>query len=297
MRKNFVIAQKIFSVFASFNLILQSIFGSLLLSPSFSFAQEVTPVSVEETVVAENLVTETPVEPAVEPISEPTVEPTSQPTSEPTSEPTLQPTPTPTIEPVSEPTPTLDLTIQEPTPSASVEPTIIPTVTSEITPIPAVEGTNTESNNPPPPNETNPPEPTPTEILPTPTVVVEEPKVQGQLSAMIVENVAAPSLDLSAAEEMGACLVTDKADYAPTDSVLITGTSFSPNTEYTLVISSTDEPALNFESKVTTNENGTLIFAYQLDGNYRPNYKVEVKVGGFVVASVTFTDTISPAIS
>lgn len=303
MKKRIIAAQKIFSLLTSLNLVFQSVLGGLLFAPNFSFAQEATPAPIEETVVAETPVTQAP--------SEPTVEPTpsysSGQAAEPTIDPALQPTPTPTIEPVSEPTPTLDLTIQEPTPSVSPEPTTVPTITPEATPVPVVEGVNTESTNTPPPNETGPPAPSsndtpsaiPSENTPTPTVTVEQPTENGQLNAVVLKNVEADSIELdlvSADIEGSATLVTDKADYAPTDTVLITGSGFSPNTEYTLVISSTDEPAVNFETKITTNENGGLVYAYQLDGTYRPNYKVEVRDStGTVVATVTFTDS-SPEI-
>ncbi len=91
-------------------------------------------------------------------------------------------------------------------------------------------------------------------------------------------------------------LVTNKADYAPTDTVVITGTNFLPKTDYTLLISSTDPPAVNFSTSITTNEKGSFVYAYQLDGNYRPNYTVQVKdSSGTVVATTTFTDTPAPS--
>ena len=40
-----------------------------------------------------------------------------------------------------------------------------------------------------------------------------------------------------------------------------------------------------------TNLDGKFVFYYQLDGIYRPNYKVEVKDEGFVFATITFTDS------
>jgi len=115
------------------------------------------------------------------------------------------------------------------------------------------------------------------------------------LATVVLENVAANSLELDLATEdieQSASLVTDKADYAPTDTVLISGSDFTPNENYTLTISSTDEPPVNFEAQVTADENGAFVYAYQLDGTYRPNYKVEARnQSGVIVATVTFTDT------
>ena len=47
---------------------------------------------------------------------------------------------------------------------------------------------------------------------------------------------------------------------------------------------------------LTSDDKGDLAYAYQLDGNYRPNYKAELKDStGTVVASTSFTDT--PAVT
>ena len=141
---------------------------------------------------------------------------------------------------------------------------------------------------------------TPT-LTPTPIIVVGEPTGKGQINAVILKNTEADSipLDLTSADiEQSASLVTDKTDYAPTDTALISGSGFNPNETYTLIISSTDEPPVNFEAQVTADENGTFVYAYQLDGNYRPNYKVIITTkGGKVIAQTTFTDsiTVTPA--
>src|SRR3989344_3136900 len=88
-----------------------------------------------------------------------------------------------------------------------------------------------------------------------------------------------------------ATVTTDKADYAPTEVVFITGTNFDPNTDYRLVIFSNDEPEVSFETTVTTNENGVFEVSYQLDGTYRPQYYVEVyDPAGNLVAEASFTD-------
>jgi len=122
------------------------------------------------------------------------------------------------------------------------------------------------------------------------TPKIKSPK--GNLSARVAKNVDAVTLDLGAQEmESSATLVTDKADYAPTDTVVITGTDFNPGEDYALAVISQDEPPVYFETEVKTNRSGAFIYAYQLDGIYRPNYLVEVKdLTGVILATTTFTD-------
>ncbi len=87
-------------------------------------------------------------------------------------------------------------------------------------------------------------------------------------------------------------LTTDKEDYAPTDAVTFSGTGPEPNTTYTLIITSENEPTVYFETQVTTDENGNFTYVYHLDGIYRPNYKAELKDSeGNIVAVITFTDS------
>lgn len=153
----------------------------------------------------------------------------------------------------------------------------------------------------PTPTTTETPVPTvaPTvEVTPTPTaepqgevlggVEVQKfmtPDVNGTVETKVVETYSCR------ADSINGCLITDKADYSPTEVVLISGYGFAPNTIYTLKISSQDEPAVTHEAQITTDKDGAFTASYQLDGNYRPNYLVEFKdASGQVVASVTFTD-------
>lgn len=125
---------------------------------------------------------------------------------------------------------------------------------------------------------------------PTPTPL---PDLNEQLSIAIIDNTAAASIeefDLTVTESGSAQLATDKTDYAPTDTALITGAGFQGNTTYSLTISSSDDPATSTTVEVTTDADGILFYAYQLDGVYRPNYKVEAFLGSILVATVTFTD-------
>ena len=175
------------------------------------------------------------------------------------------------ITPSSEPTPTAETT---PTP----EPTLTATPTPETTPTPSLEVTPEVTPTPLP--DTNPVDPdlstTPSDPTPslTPSIDLDSPDAQG--SAQLT-----PSLS------------TDKDDYAPTETVIISGSDYQPNTTYTLVISSQDEPTVRYETSITSTEEGSIYYAYQLDGIYRPNYLIEVFLGSSLVKSITFTDSVS----
>ncbi len=172
------------------------------------------------------------------------------------------------------------------------EATTEPTPIVEETPAPTVEAT-------PIPSE----EPTPTvEVTPSPTTeVTGDASVEASTTESTQETTTTettltlPEPDLSSPQEetsaqLNPTLTTDKADYAPTGTVLITGKDFSPNTEYTIEITS-DTGNFKFSDTVTSDESGGLFYSYQLDGTYRPDYKVEIKNGDTVVATTTFTDT------
>jgi len=87
-------------------------------------------------------------------------------------------------------------------------------------------------------------------------------------------------------------IFTDKPDYSPTDNVVISGNGLAINTLYIIVVSSTDEPAITHTDNFTTSSTGSFTYDYQLDGNYRPNYIVQIKDNdGNIVSSTTFTDS------
>jgi hypothetical protein len=159
-----------------------------------------------------------------------------------------------------------------------------PTPTETLTPTPAVTIT---------PEVT--PEPTAT-TTPPPTPVLQE---TGDLTTFVAQNVEADSVNLDAIDpenvEQTAKLATDKADYAPTDTAIITGTGFIAGQTYILKIFSTDSPPVIHEVEVTADENGQFVYAYQLDGTVRPNYTVTAKnpISGEVLAETTFTDSIN----
>ncbi|OGH31288.1 MAG: hypothetical protein A3I54_01035 [Candidatus Levybacteria bacterium RIFCSPLOWO2_02_FULL_41_11] len=215
-----------------------------------------------------------------------------------------QVTPTPEVTPSAEPTQEITPVPSPQDTGQAKEPSVTPEPTTEVTPVvePTNEPTvapeeNQENNNSPPADDSSNQSSTPTVTSqPTPTETPAQTE-DGDLSIVILDNTAAPSIDLESYEAQGsASLVTDKPDYAPTDTVLITGNEFNPNETYTLVITSEDEPPVHFEASVTADENGSFVYAYQLDGNYRPNYKVEAKDSeGNIIAVVTFTDSVAGA--
>lgn len=200
--------------------------------------------------------------------------------------PTLSPTPAPSAEPTTDPSPSPDIILSpSPSPSLSPEPTIEPSIAPDPSP------TNT-----PAPSDSIPAPPSATEALaeeasPSPSPA---PNLEEQLNITIVDNTAASSIeefDLTITETGSATLSTDKVDYSPTDTALITGAGFLANTSYSLTISSSDDPATSTTVEVSSDADGTIFYAYQLDGIYRPNYKVEAFLASTLVATVTFTDS------
>ncbi len=262
-------AQKFLVFIAFFAMLVQSLNPFLYVLPQVAYAQEAT------------------------------VTPTDTPSDTPTVTPDQNQTVTPTPTPADSVTPT-----DTPTPAETVTPTPVGGDTSTVTP------DQTQPNNNSPPsgqsvsgqnssNSSNSNSPT-SSITPTitvaPTVTPAPDKGEGgKIGVAVLKDVSAPSIDLQATNtDSSATLTTDKSDYAPTDTALITGSNFSPNKTYSLTVSSNDAPATSTTANVTTNDSGSFVYAYQLDGKYRPNYKVEVKdASGTVVASTTFTDSAS----
>lgn len=272
MKKRRLIIQKTVSLLSGSLLVFQSLFPSIsAIYLTKAFAQEETPI-----------VTETP-------------EPTPVTTPDPTPTDTISPTTTPEITITLEPTPTAEPAITEtPTPTEEITPTAEPTPTqADISP------TEEPKNNSPPADDlqgqildgastiapTEPP-------TPIPTITPVEPET-GELQAKVLKNIKSETLDLDGVNLDGSAkLSTDKADYAPTDTVIISGSDFIPKISYTLIITSSDEPPVRFETSVTTDDQGSFILAYQLDGKPRINYKIEAIRNEIVIAQTTFTDPI-----
>jgi len=269
-------SKKILSVILTFNLVLQT-FTPFLISPVY--ADDATPSATpteEITPTAEPTPTPTE-EPSPTPEITPEVTPTVDPT--PTSTEEITPTPTEEVTPMPTQDPTPMITPEEtPTPTIEVTPTIeiIPTTTSEVTPEPA---SNTDSQAPPTDNQNS-------NVIPG----SDQESINNSDSTSVPESVTVSS-QLSQALLPQPTLTTDKADYFPTEIAYITGTNFLPNTTYTLHVMSSDMPYVSFKVEVTSDENGNLSYAYQLDGHYRPNYSVDaLDSSGKIVASMTFTD-------
>lgn len=208
--------------------------------------------------------------------------------------------------PIINPTPVIDTT---PTPAPdSVIPTpeVLVTPTDTAAPVPSenpadtVTSTPTTVDNLSPPSSDNPStggqnQPSDT-ASPVPTSIETSNASSGNetLSAVILKDNFLPVDILNLANtvsQQSATLTTDKEDYAPTEVVVITGSGFDANTTYTLVITSSDEPPVNFQTYVKADENGGFLYTYQLDGNYRPNYGAKLlDLNGNIIASTFFTD-------
>ncbi len=269
--------RRLISFFLSFTLLFQA-FTPAVLAVDGLIAPEPT--------VAEEQATPTP-EPTATSTETVILAPTEEITPTPGISPSTEPSPTPTEEltstPEVTPTPTVEVTVSPeatPSPTPILEPTQAITETS-----PPAESTPTGTPTPSP-SEANPPlveTPSPTETLtPTPTPSPEP------------SPSPSPSPAVSASTNSLASLITDKFDYYPTDTVNITGSNLAPFQTYTIVISSTDSPAVTEQDLVLTGGSGSFTYSYQLDGHYRPNYLVELKnSSGSTVATVTFTDSSS----
>jgi hypothetical protein len=237
----------------------------------------------------------------------PTVAVTETPTN--TPEPTItqaqEPIVTPTVEPAVTPEPTIPVktsitSTESPAPTVSIEPTVEPTplrqdsvgqageilerISTSITPTAAPEeNKNSDKNNEqqgpsatPAPSATATVTPTAAPATPDETVQAEVVKLDG--------SYADPNLVPST--------WTDKADYAPTEKVVVSGKNFIAGQTYTIVISSNDDPAVTHTGTFAAQNDGTFTYEYTLDGNYRPNYTVEIKDNnGQVVAGTTFLDS------
>ncbi|MDO8341252.1 MAG: hypothetical protein Q7T59_04715, partial [Candidatus Woesebacteria bacterium] len=243
--------RRFLSTVSGFSLLFNSLFAPLTV-----LAQEVSPTPEP---------TPTTIEETASPSAEPTVEATISPTSEPTTEAII---------------------------SATVEPTQVPGETILPTENPTQEPTQQTQEEQVQTNEPTSSSPSPTSS-PTPevkTVTAEN----TELNVSLLNDTKSTSLnefDFSIQQDGSATLITDKADYAPTDTALITGNGFVPNKEYTIEITSTTGN-FKFSDKVTSDESGGLFYPYQLDGTYRPDYKVEIKSESAVISFVTFTDSL-----
>lgn len=229
-------------------------------------------------------------EPKVEPKTETVapVAPKEEPAPAPASAP--DPTPAPKEEPKVEPAPA----VQTP---ASAETSIPADAVSTVNP--ASDEQKDPVSDAKPVDGTISPEAAAIEI-PEKNQAVQDPIFQenGDLNTFVAENVKANSVDLNSIDpentKQTAELATDKADYAPTDTVIVSGTGFAGGKTYILKISSKDLPPVTHTAEVTADAKGEFVYAYQLDGKYRPNYTVTASAGdGDELARTTFLDFLS----
>jgi uncharacterized repeat protein (TIGR01451 family) len=223
------------------------------------------------------------------------------------------PTPSPeaSVQPTDEATPTENPTT---TPEVTIEATATPEATPDVTPTEiatplASPESLTEAGTPTPTDavvETQAPESNPTTQGPPASVDPSaEPSVTPSTTptftpealpenATVTTTVVSTDIFPETVQNDLFKLITDKLDYSPSEIAIITGSSFTPNKTYSLTVASTDDPATSTTIDVTANGNGSFTYNYQLDGNYRPNYSVEVKDGEVLVASTNFTDSPIP---
>lgn len=298
MHKRPTTLRKVFTVFTGLLLVVQSLTPGFFISSRASAQNE----TVTETPAPTPVTTPQQSQPATTNTPEPTqvTPPMDSPIVEPTTNPTEIYTPTPTQEtsPTDNPTPSL-----EPTTEPTIEPTLELSPTTE----PTTSATPTETTEQP--KETSPPgdngnsnnQNTSANTFSSPTTTIEPsaspttdetPSEKGELKTTILKNIKSQTLDLDGVNPDGSAkLTTDKADYAPTDAAIITGTGFNQNTTYELTVSSADNPATSTTVTITTGPAGNFVYAYQLDGTYRPNYQVFVlNEKTDIVATITFTD-------
>lgn len=282
MKKSFL--RKILNVISALAIVSQSLTPYVVLLPQASYAQTVDETTVSPTPEpspadansADATIVDQTTPPADTQTPTPIVDETTQ---------TETVTPVPTDVPAEEVTPASNAADATPTvtPVDNLSPPVDSSQTSTDTSA-QVQGDQTSITPTPASNAAD--------ATPTPIQVPENPKDE-QLNIIVLENVSAPTVNLDAVVSEGsAVLTTDKPDYAPTDTALITGSNLLPNTTYTLRVWSNDEPPTSTTVEVTSDENGVFAYAYQLDGTYRPNYSAELKdSSGTVVATVTFTDS------
>lgn len=175
---------------------------------------------------------------------------------------------------------------QTPTPEPTVEATPIPlenpTLTSDVEAVSAL---------------------TEEPVLEDAVVEVDVAQSDDILEPEVVEDIPLlPESDIEAAEEESSAQLTpsvstDKADYAPTETVVINGSDFPINSDLAIRITWPDGIIRNSAGEidatdtVLTDEIGSFIALYDLRGEGQEGeYLVEVLMGATVLRTTTFTD-------
>jgi len=213
------------------------------------------------------------------------------------STPAPESTPTEVVEPSTTPEVTPEATTEtasEVTPEESTEPEASPS----ITPDPSIAPDETVDESPEPSNS---PDNTVDESIDTVNSSTPENSTSNdettppvELTANVVNSTNTSvdeSFDFAATEVSSATIFTDRPDYSPTDTALISASDLLPLTTYEVKISSSDPPEISHTDSVKTDDTGLLTYSYTLDGTYRPNYLVEIFLGSSLIATTTFTDT------
>jgi len=204
---------------------------------------------------------------------------------EPTPAPEATVTETPVNpEPPAEPTPPADQIL---TPTPQTTETITPTPTIEVSPTPTLTGLDLVTPTPTPTADATPPT--------DPTLAV----LGGNQDSGDGLDIDPAGTDASSAQ-LNPSLGTDKADYAPTETVTITGSSFPTNTALTIRVTWPDGQVrdsageIGVTDTVTTGADGLLIYLYNLRGEGQPGeYLIEVlDSSGSVLVTDTFTDSL-----
>ena len=118
-----------------------------------------------------------------------------------------------------------------------------------------------------------------------------------KLLFVLVALVMALGIAMSAQSDMVPIVSTDKADYSPGESVIITGSGFDANIELMVRVTRPDNSVITGDGSgtpgsdiVTTDSVGNFNYSYLLDG-IEGLYKVEVLSSDNVLATTTFTDS------
>ncbi len=128
------------------------------------------------------------------------------------------------------------------------------------------------------------------------TPVVEEVTSVADTTAPAPAEEVAPA-STQTASVASSLLESDKPDYAPTDMATITGSFFGALKNIFLKIvgwfPDESEKVTHISDTITTTEEGSFTYGYQLDGIYRPDYIVEAfdSLLGTLLARMTFTDS------
>ena len=208
-----------------------------------------------------------------------TPDPTAEPTAEPTAAPTETPTeaPAPTEAPTEAPAPTADPTAA-PTEAPTEAPTAAPTDAPTAAPTEAPTAAPTEA---PAPTA----EPTPTEA---PTAAPADPTP----TPAAVEPVAMPTAALPVYAPSGPpTIASDKADYAPGETVTLTGTNWAAGESVRIVVNDTYGSSWKRDVTVTASDVGVVIDVFSLPTWFVSNYNVVATGPVSGTATTTFTDS------